>query len=90
MVHHLGDEKPGGPAAVEDHPLMWLAHWGAVTVVSAMEDYEFRALKVQSMGETVERAGMDWHRLRSRMAACLMKGSRTSGSTLVTGRGKNF
>jgi ADP-ribosyl-[dinitrogen reductase] hydrolase len=40
-----------------------IAKWGAVAVVSVMEDHEFHALKVQNMGDTVERAGMDWHHL---------------------------
>lgn len=37
--------------------------WGATTVVTLIEDHEFRLLGIEDLGEEVNRQGMDWMHL---------------------------
>ena len=43
--------------------LATIAGWGATAVVTLIEDHEFRTLKVERLGETVARLGMQWYHL---------------------------
>lgn len=38
-----------------------ISDWGASTVVSLMEDREFREFGVRNLGDVVEAAGLEWH-----------------------------
>jgi ADP-ribosyl-[dinitrogen reductase] hydrolase len=40
-----------------------IGEWGAVAVLTVMEEGELIGLRVPTLGEAVEGAGMDWHHL---------------------------
>ena len=40
-----------------------IVDWGATTLVSLMEAHEFPMLNVPGLGDTAERAGLEWHHL---------------------------
>lgn len=40
-----------------------LQAWGAVAVISLIEDHEFNALGVESLGQTVNALGLAWYHL---------------------------
>ncbi len=46
-----------------DADLAEIKRWGAVSVVTLIEDFEFRRLAVRPLGASVEALGMRWHHL---------------------------
>jgi len=46
-----------------DADLARIRDWGAVAVLTLIEDYEFDALRVTGLPRRVAQAGMDWHHL---------------------------
>ena len=44
-----------------DTDLSVIANWGAATVITLIEDHEFRKLRVEKLGEKVLALGMQWY-----------------------------
>ena len=56
-----GKKDPGyGWERDLDADLASLAQWRAGSVLTLIEDHEFRLLKVEAIGHTVQQLGMDW------------------------------
>jgi ADP-ribosyl-[dinitrogen reductase] hydrolase len=46
-----------------DADLSAIKNWGAMSVVTLLDDFEFRRLAVTTLGATVQALGMRWHHL---------------------------